>query len=248
MGIFKALTVGTKVLLKASGAIIKGTTNTVVTTAKFAEAVTRGDAVGATRVVGNKIANMAVAGCATAKNVGDLLDEAEKCANDKNRPFLTKETERKLVATAALGTAVGVGAYLGCSDGDDASDSSSDSMDPPAINHWTESGDTLTCPIDGDDCDAILARNDDRLTDLISEGEIDGTEHVDSDDVHRSMAVRNHFLHDHGFDSVPEGYEVHHKIPLSQGGPDSTDNMILVSEEDHDRITAEHRKFYHWNS
>ena len=50
----------------------------------------------------------------------------------------------------------------------------------------------------------------------------------------------------HGFDGVPEGYEVHHVVPLSEGGADTPDNMILVSEADHAAITSAHAGFYGW--
>ena len=50
----------------------------------------------------------------------------------------------------------------------------------------------------------------------------------------------------HGYENTPEGYDVHHIVPVSEGGPDSVDNMVLVSEEEHDRITAAHRAYYGW--
>ena len=87
----------------------------------------------------------------------------------------------------------------------------------------------------------------DDLQTLIAAGEVEGTEHVDADDVERDPEVREIFLAEHGYDEVPEGFEVHHIIPLSEGGADDPDNMILVSEEDHDVITAAHRAYYHWN-
>ena len=45
---------------------------------------------------------------------------------------------------------------------------------------------------------------------------------------------------------APEGYEVHHIVPLSEGGADTPENMILVKEDLHDEITAAHSKFYDW--
>lgn len=81
---------------------------------------------------------------------------------------------------------------------------------------------------------------------LIQYGEVDGTTHVASEDIVRDIGARDAFLSVHGFDSVPEGYEVHHVVPLSEGGADTPDNMILVSEADHAAITSAHAGFYGW--
>jgi len=59
--------------------------------------------------------------------------------------------------------------------------------------------------------------------------------------VKRNMTTRSHFLHSLGYDKVPEGYEVDHTIPLSQGGSDTPDNMQLLTKEDHRRKTASER-------
>ena len=81
---------------------------------------------------------------------------------------------------------------------------------------------------------------------LIQYGEVDGTTHVASEDIVRDIGARDAFLSVHGFDGVPEGYEVHHVVPLSEGGADTPDNMILVSEADHAAITSAHAGFYGW--
>ena len=70
---------------------------------------------------------------------------------------------------------------------------------------------------------------------------------IDSEDENRSLSARNEFLNMHGFTSVPEGYEVHHVVPLCEGGADSPDNMILVTEAQHDFITSAHSSFYGWH-
>lgn len=84
------------------------------------------------------------------------------------------------------------------------------------------------------------------IADIVAMGEIEGTEHTDSQYEHRSEAVKKAFLHMNGYDSVPEGYEVHHIVPLSEGGADDVHNMVLLSEEDHDLVTEAHREFYGW--
>ena len=64
----------------------------------------------------------------------------------------------------------------------------------------------------------------------------------------RNVTARTQFLHSHGFDSVPDGYEVHHIVPLCEGGADSPDNMIIIKKEEHDIITATHSRYYGCNT
>ena len=86
----------------------------------------------------------------------------------------------------------------------------------------------------------------DDLNNLIHLGEIDNTEHINSIEVVRDPSIAHEFLDIHGLDSQPKGYELHHIIPLSEGGADSPDNMVLVPEELHHQITAAHRLYYSW--
>jgi len=79
---------------------------------------------------------------------------------------------------------------------------------------------------------------------------IGGTEYYTNDTyaktgnpkVKRNMTTRSHFLHSLGYDKVPEGYEVDHIIPLSQGGSDTEDNMQLLTREQHRQKTANERR------
>ncbi|MGI6647590.1 MAG: HNH endonuclease signature motif containing protein [Bacillota bacterium] len=79
---------------------------------------------------------------------------------------------------------------------------------------------------------------------LIDLGCQDGTEHVV--DPPRDPGMVQAFLTEHGYTETPDGYEVHHIIPLSEGGADHPANMVLVLEEEHDQITAAHQRFYQW--
>ncbi len=66
--------------------------------------------------------------------------------------------------------------------------------------------------------------------------------------VQRSSSVRNEFLRSQGYEKVPDGYEVDHIKPLSQGGADATYNMQLITKEAHRRKTAAERNngsFFH---
>ena len=95
--------------------------------------------------------------------------------------------------------------------------------------------------------DGVFVGDEDDLEELSEAGMIDDTDHIDSEDIVRDIAARNEFLSSLGYDSVPEGMQVHHIIPLSEGGTDDPSNMILLSNEEHARITAAHREFYDWN-
>lgn len=61
--------------------------------------------------------------------------------------------------------------------------------------------------------------------------------------VKRSYSNKMEFLRSYGYSSVPDGYEVDHIIPLSQGGSDSPDNMQLLTVEQHKEKTASERAF-----
>lgn len=78
---------------------------------------------------------------------------------------------------------------------------------------------------------------------------INGTEYYNNEiysttgkpKVKRSMAMRNQFLRSKGYTEAPDGYEVDHIIPLSQGGSDTPDNMQLLTVEQHKLKTARER-------
>lgn len=84
------------------------------------------------------------------------------------------------------------------------------------------------------------------LDDIIGMGEVPESHHLDSSQYVRDLSARSAFLQQHGLESVPPGYEVHHIIPLCQGGADTPDNMILLSAEEHARVTAAHSAYYGW--
>ena len=127
--------------------------------------------------------------------------------------------------------------YFCIPDSDIQFDSSSDltlaqahGLDPSAVHNGTFVGDSSD------------------LNDLIRAGEDPNSIHVDSEDITRSEAVKSDFLAMYGHNDIPDGYEIHHIVPLSEGGTDTTDNIMLVREDVHDQITAAHRAYYNWNS
>lgn len=85
-----------------------------------------------------------------------------------------------------------------------------------------------------------------QLQQIIDMGEIDGAQHIHEEDIVRSEEMKKAFLHKHGYTEVPVGYEVHHIVPLSEGGADDPQNMILLSETDHNAVTAAQHMFYGW--
>lgn len=93
----------------------------------------------------------------------------------------------------------------------------------------------------------VFVGNEEELEEITEAGMIEDSEHIDTEDIVRDIGARDEYLKLIGFDSVPDGYEVHHIIPLSEGGTDDPSNMVLLSESDHSQITKEHRDFYGWN-
>ena len=102
------------------------------------------------------------------------------------------------------------------------------------------------------DVDSLPGVENGRLVDssaldsIIGMGEVPESHHLDSSQYVRDLSVRSAFLQQHGLEAVPSGYEVHHIIPLCQGGADTPDNMILLPAEDHARVTAAHSAYYGW--
>lgn len=93
--------------------------------------------------------------------------------------------------------------------------------------------------------DGVFIGNNDDLQDLIKLGEMGGTVHYS--DIDRNIAAVNEFLNKHDI-SEHDGYEVHHIIPLSEGGADVPENMVLIRSDLHHQITAAHNAFYGWHN
>ena len=92
--------------------------------------------------------------------------------------------------------------------------------------------------------DGKFVGDSDDLQSLTALGEVEDSEHINSDEIVRDISAHNEFSM-HGYDSVLK-VTVHHIVPLSEGGADSPDNMILVESDDHDKITAAHARYYNW--
>ncbi len=208
--------------LKAGVAVAVAGVKTVGDCCSVVNNVCDGNFDKALKVVGKRV-EKTILGAANALQAGStLVDEGIK-SYENDESFFDKEKVKKSLTTLMCG---GICGAAGLSLLDEDTDVSSN--DTSYIDNGT---------FEGDESD---------LQHLISQGELENTEHLSSDEYDRSISARNEFLASHGFDSVPEGYEVHHIVPLSEGGSDTPDNMVLISEEEHDKITAAHRNFYNW--
>ncbi len=247
MGFLKVLDTGfriTKVVAEvATGAtldIAKGAAHTLEDTVKATQCLGRQDYDGACAILGKRIEGTFVGTVKRLEVAGELVEEAGKCLSDKDRPFLTKENTQKLttVATVGLVSLAGV-SFI---DDDDIDDSESSDYIESSSGLLPSNAEIFTINngiFEGDQSDLeVLARA----------GQIEGTEHLDAEELDRNLAVRDAFLHEHGYSSIPNGYEVHHIIPLSEGGADVPENMVLITEEEHNYITATHSGFYNWHA
>lgn len=82
------------------------------------------------------------------------------------------------------------------------------------------------------------------LAQMAQAGEFNDTQHLS--EVMRSYSARMEFLAQHDLERIPSGWEMHHIVPLCEGGADAPDNMVLLRAEAHDWITNQHRLFYGW--
>ncbi len=164
-----------------------------------------------------------------------LADEAINRSSDpKSGKFLTPKNEVHLVKLASLAV-LGGGIGLACLDINDIGDA-----------HCSDAGLISDLNLEGID-NGVFIGSDDDLQELIRAGQIEDTDHQDSDEYERDIGARQLFLKEHGFSYIPEGYEVHHIIPLCEGGADTPDNMVLVRSDIHDAITCAHSQFYGWH-
>ncbi len=219
----KAAVFTAKVGINATGRTVKGVKNTVNTVTTVAKDIRKGDYDQALEHAGEHLERSLYGIGSSIENSVRLLDAAAKAKSADE--FFSSSHNVKLASSAAMlavGSAIAVNAL---SDDDDAA--------------------AVDGPIPGMDENGMFTGDEDDLQELIAAGEVPDSEHVDN--VERDLSARGKFLAAHGWDSVPEGYEVHHIQPLSEGGSDTPDNMILVSKEDHDIITAAHRRYYHWS-
>lgn len=148
---------------------------------------------------------------------------------------------------AAFIASLGIGALAGASLLDGVGDADVDA-DAGGLEGMPEGSFAYASLPEGSVENGMFVGDESDLEALIDAGKAPTAEHVDAEDAVRDPAVRAEFLAQHGYDELPAGYEVHHIQPISEGGADSVDNMILVSEAEHAEITAAHREYYGWKA
>lgn len=105
----------------------------------------------------------------------------------------------------------------------------------------------------GEDANALpgvkngMLVDDSQLSTIAADGMLQGTQHINAEDESRSEEAKEEFLHQNGYTQIPAGYEIHHIVPLSEGGADDPQNMILLRTDQHDAVTREHEQFYGWH-
>lgn len=189
----------------------------------------RGDIQGAGDVIGRRVTHI-VKGAVGVIQSGASITEAYCDTLINDAPFVTDANKQHLTRLCQAGvTAVTADAVL--------------SEDVPAGSE---------CTLDHDACDlpgvenGVFVGDASDLKALTATGQIPDTDHVSEGDVTRSEATKTAFLNAHGIEET-EGWQVHHIVPLSEGGTDDIHNMVLIDPEDHQTITAEHSSFYNWN-
>jgi hypothetical protein len=249
MGLLRTAAILGFVGIKSAYNVGKGAINTIADGAAIVNDVCHGDFDGALNKTGKRIEKTVKAAVGSVCAAGAVLEQAAECIEDSNKTFLDKHTVENL--TMITGAFIVGGIASSCIDTDSESVNETDYERLSVSDHYQIEGhgllpDTLELNSLSDSNGVFTGDNDD-LKELANMGMIDGTFHIDSEDENRSLSARNEFLNMHGFTSVPEGYEVHHVVPLCEGGADSPDNMILVTEAQHDFITSAHSSFYGWH-
>lgn len=208
--------------------VVGGVERLVEDSAEVVECLSKGEVIGAVGVVakrGERIVKGALTATATAASLAG--NGIQSLVSDK--PFATEENVKRLTDLLSLGIIIGVGTYI---------------IDPN-MPEGTECGLVTDDDIPGVKNGVFVGDRDD-LQGLIKLGEDSHTVHIPSDEITRSMNVRDEFLEMHGFETCPTNFQVHHIFPLSEGGADSVENMVLIDNENHATITAAHDDFYHW--
>lgn len=230
---FKVAEIGVKTGVN----VTRGAINTVSDVANTGSALLKGDTKRVEEIIGRRIENTINGVCCSVESAAVVIDRAITWASSESeKNFFDRDTERHIVRLASFAAAGSVAGYL-------IGDTDLDSGDASDYGEGLIADTNLSGIENG-----VFIGDSSDLNNLILAGQIEGTDHLDSDDYERDLSARNEFLAAHGFNSVPEGYEVHHIIPLCEGGADSPDNMVLIREEEHDIITAAHARFYNWGN
>ena len=241
MNPFKVAGIVTKVGFQTTLGLVKGTINTAGDCCKLAGRVIDRDPEGAVRIIAKRVDKTVRAVGSVSKTAVHLVDTAL----DSNQSLWTEKNVEKMASVATFGAILAVG--IDSVTGDEITDLPENSA---SLNEAGVPSDAVLASSFGLDADAVsngvFVGDENDLNDLILAGEDSSSQHLSAGEYTRDIGLRDTFVNAHGWESIPEGYEVHHVMPLSQGGADNVDNMILISESEHDAVTAAHRAFYNW--
>ena len=209
--------------------VVQGVAGTAEDAFKSTVELCKGNVGEAAKIAVDRVTNIGI-GTLRSVQSGVAITEATVKSVVTDEPFITHDNDVHLTRLCQLGVYAAAGAAM-------ASDST------PEGTQCTLSGDACQLPgvekgvFNGDASD---------LQALIEAGEVEGAPHVAATDVDRSPMTRAEFLNAHGIEET-EGWEVHHVQPVAASGADSVENMVLISPDAHDTVTAEHREFYEWS-
>lgn len=220
---------GSDILEGTVKGVIHGVAGTAEDALKSTVQLCKGNVGEAAKIAVDRVTNIGVGTVRTLQS-GVAITEATVKSVVKEEPFITHENQIHLTRLCQLGVYAAAGVAL-----------ASDSV--PGGSHCAVPGDA--CQLPGVE-NGVFTGDASDLQNLIEAGEVEGATHVAADDVERSAATRAEFLATHGIEDTG-GWEMHHIQPVAAGGEDSIDNMVLISPEDHDAVTAAHRAFYEWN-
>ncbi|MDD6088484.1 MAG: HNH endonuclease signature motif containing protein [Desulfovibrionaceae bacterium] len=215
------------VTIGAVSGVVGGAVRTAADMCRGISRLCTGDLNGAADIVVRRGQNM-ISGIINTAESGIELAQAGCKSITEDKPFLNQSNKANLIRLCQTGLYGAIASGImtdsipegsGCP-GNDACSSL------PGIENGVFIGDS------GD------------LDEIIKAGELEDTEHISG--IVRSEAARSDFLELHGIDDTG-GMEVHHIVPLSEGGADEPCNMVLISERDHDIITNEHADYYGWH-
>lgn len=230
---FRAIGFTARVTANVASSTLNGAVEVMQTTADALDAVHRKDWEGLENLVEKRTQQLGRALEAKFQAADELWTEADACMQNPRRKFFTKRNAARtaMVATTAAGLLAGASLI----DADDAV--ASDAADALSGGFFASD---LTIE------NGVFAGGADELDALIGYGELENTEHLSAEEIQRDLGARDAFLSMHGYSAVPDGMEVHHVVPLCEGGADDPSNMILVSQEEHAEITAAHSRYYGW--
>ena len=175
----------------------------------------------------------------------DIAEDIDNCTLERNPVLREKRLQKTINKSAVFIGAVAAGAVIGNITGS-VLDTVIDIDAPEVIPACLFLPDVDIDTIPGIENHFVYENADiNALSALGMKSELINNR-IDSDLIDRSESVKIKFVHSIGRTEIPDGYEIHHVVPLSQGGLDDPRNMVLISEKDHDYITNQHRKFYGW--